>query len=255
MEQRKVNRKYFFISDVHLGLRYGNWRLREKQFADFLLSLPQDTEEIYLLGDIFDFWYEYQHVIPRGYTRTLGAFAVLRDRGVKIHFFNGNHDIWTYNYFQEELGFIVEKQPALFEIEGKRFVLGHGDDIEKRDFGYQFLRGVFTSRLAQFLFSMLHPYLAFSFGLNWSKHNRLAKADNSYTFNCNREPLYKYCVKQVESGAYGPSRPDCFIFGHFHASTDVIMPECGSRFIILGDWIHNPSYVLFDGEHIEFVKL
>ena len=242
---------YYFISDVHLGLRYGNWQEREKYFADFLLALPAQTKELFLLGDIFDFWYEYEHVIPCGYTRTLGAFAALRDRGVKIHFFNGNHDIWTYRYFQKELGFIMEPQLSLYNICGKTFVLGHGDDVEKKDRGYQALQWIFKSKFIQFLFSMLHPWIAFSFGLSWSKHNRLAKSGNSYSFDCSREPLYKFCVNYAKcEGA-----PDNFIFGHFHSPTDVRMPECGSRFMILGDWIHNPSYLVFNGEELRYERL
>ena len=116
----------YFVSDVHLGLDYKDAAERERRFASFLQTLPAETEKLFLLGDIFDFWYEYKNVVPRGFTRTLGALAALVDRGVEVHFFNGNHDIWTYNYFEQEIGMIMERrQPAVFEISGKRFCIGH----------------------------------------------------------------------------------------------------------------------------------
>ena len=118
---------YYFIADTHLGLDYKDYKAREKAFASFLYNLPAETSEVFLLGDIFDFWYEYKNVIPRRFTRTLGALASLCDRGVKVHFLNGNHDIWTYSYFQQEIGVVFHKQPLTVELEGQRFCLGHGD--------------------------------------------------------------------------------------------------------------------------------
>ena len=167
--------KTYFVSDVHLGLQVHDPEERERRFAGFLRSLPEDTQALYLLGDIWDFWYEYRDVVPKGYLRVLSALQDLMDRGVKVFFFEGNHDIWTYSYF-EELGMVKLTQPHLVEIDGKTLCLGHGDGLGPVPAGYRFLRGVFHSRVTQFLFSMLHPWIAFRFGNGWSKNNRLLKS-------------------------------------------------------------------------------
>lgn len=249
---------YYFIADVHLGLLYKDTAEREKEFASFLYSLPDKTKEIYLLGDIFDFWYEYKEVIPRGFTRTLGALAYLSDRGVKVHFFNGNHDIWTYNYLQKELGLIIEKQPAVVELEGKRFCLGHGDGLWDNSMGYRVLQGVFKCRFLQFLFSGLHPRWAFLLGHIWSKHNRLTREEFKAQ-DSDSEPniqvaakIQKWRTKTVaasiewaENFAKG-KKIDYFIFGHQHLVENEPLTR-GARLFFLGDWIHNPGYVVFDG--------
>ena len=166
------NSTAYFVSDVHLGLQVADPADREARFIGFLRNLPQDAEALYLLGDIWDFWYEYRDVVPKGYVRVLAALQELMDRGVKVYFFQGNHDVWTYSYF-EELGMVRLTQPALVEIGGKKFCLGHGDGLGPTPFGYRFLRSIFHCRVLQILFSMLHPWIAFRFGNNWSKGNRL----------------------------------------------------------------------------------
>ena len=166
----------YFVSDVHLGLQVADPAARETRFVDFLRSLPENTESLYLLGDIWDFWYEYRDVVPKGYVRVLAAIQDLVARGVKVYFFQGNHDVWTYSYF-EELGMIRLTQPALVEINGKKFCLGHGDGLGPSPLGYKFLRGVFHCRVLQILFSMLHPWIAFRFGNNWSKSKQPALSE------------------------------------------------------------------------------
>jgi UDP-2,3-diacylglucosamine hydrolase len=158
-----TRRLTYFVSDVHLGLKVADPDARERRFADFLNGLPQETDALYLLGDIWDFWYEYRDVVPKGYVRVLAALQNLMDRGVKVYFFQGNHDVWTYSYF-EELGMKRLEQPAVVEIGDKVFCLGHGDGLGPVPMGYRFLRGVFHSRILQFLFSLLHPWLAFRLG-------------------------------------------------------------------------------------------
>lgn len=239
---------YYFVSDVHLGLDYKNPEEREHKFAAFLNSLPHNTKELFLLGDIFDFWYEYKHVIPRGFTRTLGALAALSDRGVKVHFFNGNHDIWTYNYFQRELGFIMESQPLVTEIEGRRFCMGHGDGLPSGDTGYKLLKSIFTNRFLQFLFSGLHPRWAFGFGLAWSKHNRLAKGQ-LYEFRGEEEPIVRY-AENLQSHRPGDGKIDYFIFGHYHYKAEHSLKTYGKLFI-MGEWIHYCDYLVFDGESLQ----
>ena len=223
--------KTYFVSDVHLGLQVHDPEERERRFAGFLRSLPEDTEALYMLGDIWDFWYEYRDVVPKGYLRVLSALQELMDRGVKVYFFEGNHDVWTYSYF-EELGMVKLTQPHLVEIGGKTFCLGHGDGLGPVPAGYRFLSGLFHNRIAQFLFSLLHPWLAFRFGNGWSKNNRLAH-DQEYVFRGEEEPLYKFAEDFSAAG-----KVDHFIFGHYHADVHMTLPS-GAQLHILKDWMHS----------------
>lgn len=234
--------KTYFVSDVHLGLQVHDSEERERRFAGFLRSLPEDTEALYMLGDIWDFWYEYRDVVPKGYLRVLSALQELMDRGVKVYFFEGNHDVWTYSYF-EELGMVKLTQPHLVEIGGKTFCLGHGDGLGPVPAGYRFLSGLFHNRIAQFLFSLLHPWLAFRFGNGWSKNNRLAH-DQEYVFRGEEEPLYKFAEDFSAAG-----KVDHFIFGHYHADVHMTLPS-GAQLHILKDWIHSSPYLCFDGEDV-----
>ena len=234
--------KSYFVSDVHLGLQVGDPAERESRFVAFLRSLPVDTESLYLLGDVWDFWYEYRDVVPKGYIRVFSALQDLMDRGVKVYFFQGNHDVWTYSYF-EELGMKTLSQPYCVEIAGKTFCLGHGDGLGPVPFGYRFLRGLFHNRLAQFLFSLLHPWIAFRFGNGWSKGNRLSH-DKEYVFRGDEEPLYKFA-----EGFSEENKVDYFVFGHYHESVDLKL-KSGSRLLILEDWISSSPYICFDGESI-----
>ena len=181
------NTRTYFVSDVHLGLQVADPAGREARFVDFLRGLPEDTGALYLLGDIWDFWYEYRDVVPKGYVRVFAALQDLMDRGVKVYFFQGNHDVWTYSYF-EELGMIRLTQPAVVEIAGKKFCLGHGDGLGPVPRGYRFLRSLFHNRIVQAMFSMLHPWLAFRFGNGWSKENRLARKEE-YVFKGDRKSV------------------------------------------------------------------
>lgn len=232
--------KTYFVSDVHLGLQVGDPAEREMRFVGFLRSLPEDTGALYLLGDIWDFWYEYRDVVPKGYIRVFSALQDLMDKGVKVYFFQGNHDVWTYSYF-EELGMKKLVQPALVEIGGKRFCLGHGDGLGPVPFGYRFLRGLFHNRLAQFLFSMLHPRMAFAFGNGWSRGNRLAH-HQEYVFKGVEEPLYKFAEVYASENAV-----DYFVFGHYHTSADMVLPS-GARLLVLKDWMEASPYICFDGD-------
>ena len=228
--------KTYFVSDVHLGLQVGDPADRERRFADFLNGLPSDTESVYLLGDIWDFWYEYRDVVPKGYVRVFAALTSLMDRGVNVYFFSGNHDVWTYSYF-EELGMKRLEQPCIVEISGKKFCLGHGDGLGPVPSGYRFLRGVFHNRVLQILFSMLHPWIAFRFGNGWSKHNRLSH-DIAYEFKGAEEPLYKFAERfAVENEV------DHFIFGHYHADVRMVLPS-GAEMHVMKDWINASPYIV-----------
>lgn len=232
----------YFVSDVHLGLQVADPADREARFVDFLRGLPEDTGALYLLGDIWDFWYEYRDVVPKGYVRVFAALQDLIDRGVKVYFFQGNHDVWTYSYF-EELGMIRLTQPAVVEIAEKKFCLGHGDGLGPTPFGYRLLRSIFHCRFLQVLFSMLHPWLAFRFGNGWSKENRLARKEE-YVFKGEDEPLYQFAADFAKT-----HEVDHFIFGHYHVAVSMTLPS-GASFNILKDWIDASPYICFDGENL-----
>ena len=246
---------YYFIADTHLGLDYKDPQKREKAFASFLAGLPQDTSKIFLLGDIFDFWYEYKDVIPRKFTRTLGALASLADRGVEINFMNGNHDIWTYSYLQKEIGVKIYAQPWVVEIENTRFCLGHGDGLWDTSSSYKFLQSVFKCRFLQILFSCIHPRWAFLLGNGWSRHNRLTryKGENDESQRLYRDKTIKESAawaSRFQSEQPSDKKIDHFIFGHYHVSfTEEV--EGGGDVSILGDWVHHPDYLVFDGKTLE----
>lgn len=231
----------YFASDVHLGLPVGDPALREKAFVQFLKGIdPADTQSLYLLGDIYDFWYEYRFVVPRGYVRVLGALTDLVDAGVKVYFFQGNHDLWTFRYF-EELGMVKLAQPYAVQIGDKRFCLGHGDGLGPGNHWYKFVKGVFSRHWAQVLFSALHPWIAFKWATGWSQRSRLEKPI-AYTFKGTDEPLYKFCRD------YQSHFPvNYFIFGHYHSRVDLPVGE--ARLSLLGDWMTAPNWLVFDSEN------
>ncbi len=236
----------YFVADVHLGLDVADPLDRERRFVDFLRSLPPQTEALYLLGDIWDFWYEYRDVVPKGYVRVFGALADLMDRGVKVYFFQGNHDVWTYSYF-EELGMKRLEQPCLMTIGGDVFCLGHGDGLGPVPFGYRFLRGLFHNKVAQFLFSLLHPWIAFRLGNGWSRSNRLTH-DSEYVFQGEDEPLYKFALEYSRA-----HKVDHFIFGHYHVSLDQPLPT-GARLHIVKDWLNSSPYLCYDSHSRRFQR-
>lgn len=230
----------FFASDVHLGLDVSDPADREARFVRFLRSVPADrTTALYLLGDIWDFWYEYRDVVPKGYVRVFSALVDLMDAGVKVCFFQGNHDVWSYSYF-EELGMVRLEQPAFVTIGGKSFCLGHGDGLGPVPAGYRFLRSVFHCRPLQVMFSMLHPWIAFRLGNGWSRNNRLARHEE-YVFRGEDEPLYKFACEVSES-----RHVDYFVFGHYHVDVRMTLPS-GAELIVLKDWIDGSPYLYFDG--------
>ena len=235
----------YFVSDVHLGLRVSDPAEREARFVAFLKAIPAaETEALYLLGDIWDFWYEYRDVVPKGYIRVFAALTDLMDAGVKVFFFPGNHDIWTYRYF-EELGMVKLTQPYVAEIGGKTFCLGHGDGLGPVDRGYRNLRRIFHSRFLQACFSTLHPWFAFRLGNGWSRSSRLGKSIG-YAFKGEEEPLYKFCVDFSARLAAAGEPADFFVFGHYHCAVD--MPVGEARLLLLRDWISVSNWLVFDAD-------
>ncbi len=232
----------YFVSDVHLGLDVNEPAARERRFVAFLESIPKDkTRALYMLGDIWDFWYEYRDLVPKGYVKVFAALMALMDAGVEVFFFQGNHDIWCYHYF-EDMGIRILQQPYLIEIGGKSFCLGHGDGLGPGDFSYKLMRWLFRNKLCQRLFSsLLHPTLAFKIGKGWSKGSRLAR-NEEYHFKGEEEPLYKFALKYSRN-----TKVDYFIFGHFHTKVDMTLPT-GARLLVLKDWVNNQSsnFIVFD---------
>jgi UDP-2,3-diacylglucosamine hydrolase len=239
----------YFISDVHLGApALANNRERELLFARWLDFIRDDVAELYMLGDIFDFWFEYRKVVPRGFTRILGRLADLSDNGVSIHFFTGNHDVWVFDYLPNEIGLTLHCNEFITEISGKKFYLAHGDGLDPEDKGYLFLKKIFTSKTLQWWFSRIHPNFAFHMAHQWSKSSRLSKLNRKEEFKVKNECMYKFAEKYLEKEWI-----DYFIFGHRHQMANVEITN-GSRFILLGDWIKNFSYGVFDGERFVLNK-
>jgi UDP-2,3-diacylglucosamine hydrolase len=241
MEERTLT---YFVSDVHLGLDVKDPKGRETRFVEFLYSIPKDrTAALYMLGDIWDFWYEYHDVVPKGYVRVFSALMDLMDAGVKVYFFQGNHDIWCYHYFAD-MGITILQQPYEVVIGGKTFCLGHGDGLGPDHYGYKLMRWGFRNRFLQALFSLFHPWLAFRLGKGWSKRSRLAK-NVEYDFKGESEPLYRYVLDYSQD-----RHVDYFIFGHYHVHIDMILPT-GARLLLLKDWMETSNYFCFDGKEIQ----
>lgn len=243
---RLSRRLTYFVSDVHLGLDVADPKGREARFAAFLRSIPaEDTEALYLLGDIWDFWYEYRDVVPKGYIGVFAAITDLIKAGVKVWFFQGNHDIWSYHYF-EELGMRPLEQPYFVEIGGRSFCLGHGDGLGPGNHGYKIMKSIFHCRLFQILFSTVHPWISFRIGEGWSRHSRLAKSE-TYDFKGEAEPIYQFCIH------CGAPSGTTFIFGHYHCSIDLPLPEEG-RLLMLGDWLSNSNWLTYDSVTGELLR-
>ncbi len=241
--------KIYFISDIHLGAPASkNNRERELLFANWLDEIKDDVAELYLLGDIFDFWWEYKKVVPRGFTRILGRIADLTDSGVDVHFFAGNHDLWAFDYLTEEIGVTVHHNEIVKDIKGKKFFLAHGDGLDADDKGYMFLKKIFTNKTLQWMYSRLHPNFAFALAHKWSKSRQMAKINIDDKFDVNSEGIFKFAENFLEKEFV-----DFFISGHRHVMLNVEIGK-NSRFILLGDWIKFFSYGVFDGDKFELKK-
>ena len=237
----------YFLSDFHLGAPNAVESLkREKRIVQFLDAIKNDAQQIFIVGDMFDFWFEYKLVVPRGYTRLLGKLAELTDFGIKIHFFAGNHDMWMGDYFQNELNIPVYYQPTPFEFNGKKFLIGHGDGQGPGDHGYKFLKKLFRNPLCQWMFGILPPYFGLGIANYFSKKSReLASQKVEVFLGEENEWLIIYCREVLQKEQY-----DYFIFGHRHLPIDFTLNE-HSRYINLGEWINYDSYAVFNGETTE----
>ncbi|MFO7843249.1 MAG: UDP-2,3-diacylglucosamine diphosphatase [Bacteroidales bacterium] len=240
--------KIYFASDVHLGLPdYNESLVREKRFVQWLDRIKHDAREIVLLGDIFDFWFEYKRAIPRGFTRFLGKLCELTDSGIPVHFFTGNHDMWIFDYLPEETGVILHKEPIVKEYSGKKFYLAHGDGLGPGDNSYKLLKRVFASRFSQWLFARFHPNIGIWIANTWSTHSRYSRETKPFEGE-DKEWLILYSKKLLKSQDF-----DYMVYGHRHLPMDLKIKE-NTRYINLGDWITNFTYAVFDGEKMELKK-
>ncbi|MCA1746010.1 MAG: UDP-2,3-diacylglucosamine diphosphatase [Bacteroidales bacterium] len=243
----------YFASDVHLGApTISNHRAHEKRFVSWLSSIQATASEIYLLGDIFDFWFEYKKAIPKGNSRFLGKLCELTDAGIPVHFFTGNHDIWVFDYLPAETGIEVYRKPLIKEWGGKRFFLAHGDGLTPYEKLYNRLKALFTNRLAQKLFRLIHPDLGIWLATFWSRKSREKNTgSHSAHFQGNEnEWLVVWATELLKKEHY-----DYFIFGHRHMAKTIRLND-QAKLIYLGDWITNFSYGVWDGTefHLKFYK-
>lgn len=235
----------YFISDAHLGSRIvSNPREHEMRLVNWLDKVKADAEAIFMLGDMFDFWFEYKTVMPRGYVRFLGKLAELTDSGIEIHFFTGNHDIWTFGYLESEIGLKVHRKPQTFELKGKKFYMAHGDGLYVEEKGFGLIRKIFHSSTAQKLFRLLPPQIGQNFGYAWSASNRknIMHLDNKFQGE-DKETLVIFAKKYAEE-----HEVDFMVFGHRHVELNLELKN-KSRVVILGDFIGIFSYGVFDGEN------
>ena len=234
--------KIYFASDFHLGLPAGSPPLeREKMVVRWLNSVSHDAKEIYLLGDIFDFWWEYKLVVPRGFTRFLGTAAEMTDSGIPIHFFTGNHDMWVGDYLSKECGFIIHTTPFTTQFNGKRFYLAHGEGLGSGDICYKILLSIFHNKLLRIMYSALHPSIGVGIGHKWSLNSRLGKGITKEFLGEEKEDLIRYAKTVLET-----ENIDYFIFGHRHLAMNCKLKD-NAEIIFLGDWIRNGNYAEWDG--------
>ena len=240
-------KKIYFSSDNHLGAPTQAESLpREKTFVNWLDSVKHDAEVIFLLGDLFDFWFEYRTVVPKGFVRTLGKLAELRDSGIQIHFFVGNHDLWMHDYFEKELNIPVYHDPKEFVFNNKHFFIGHGDGKGPGDKGYKRMKKVFTNPFSKWLFRWLHPDIGVRVAQHLSVKNKLISGDEDKEFlGEEKEWLAQYSKRKLESKHF-----DYFVFGHRHLPMKIKVGE-NSTYFNLGDWISHYTYGVFDGDKLE----
>ena len=242
-----MQKKIYFASDFHLGIpaKYTSLE-REQQIVRWLDQIKADAEAIYLVGDVFDHWFEYRMVVPKGYVRLMGKLTEITDAGIPIYFFIGNHDMWMFRYFEEELGIKTYRQPIIEKIKGKTFFIGHGDGLGPGDFGYKFIKKVFANPVCQWLFARIHPNLGIGLMKFWSGRSRDSNPAEDQWLGEEKEWLLTYANKKLDE-----INADFFIFGHRHLPIDYTLKNGISRYINLGEWMHHNSYAVFDGEQLE----
>jgi UDP-2,3-diacylglucosamine hydrolase len=248
--QTSGNKKVYFASDQHFGAPTHKASLpREKKFVAWLDDIKKDAEAIFILGDLFDFWFEYKTVVPKGFVRVLGKLAEIRDGGTPIYFFVGNHDLWMHDYFETELNIPVFHAPQEFLINQKKFLIGHGDGLGPGDKGYKRMKKVFTFPLFKWMFQWLHPDLGVRLGQYMSVKNKLISGDEDATYlGDEKEWLVQYCKKKLTEKDY-----NYFVFGHRHLPLEIKLDQ-NATYINLGDWIQYFTFGSFNGTDFNLTK-
>lgn len=243
MSQRNTT---YFISDLHLGASYLDTRQREQKVIDWLNSIKSSAKRLIFLGDILDYWYEYRHVVPRGYIRFFGKLAELSDSGIEIHWFTGNHDIWIFDYLPAELGITLHRTNEVLDIDGHSFFLSHGDEVGERKWSFRFIQWLFRNKVAQWCYSWIHPDLTMILAHKWSSSSRKKnnqKGEEHFRGE-KHEPLVRFAKEYIKN-----NNVEYLIFGHRHILLDLMLTR-NNRMVILGDWIKHFSYASFDGENL-----
>ena len=237
--------KIFFASDFHLGLKSGgDPSERERKVVKWLNSIVPEAREIFLAGDIFDFWWEYKLVVPRGFTRFLGTVSSITDSGIPVHFFTGNHDMWVTDYLTNECGLIIHTSPYTRTIDGKIFHIAHGEGLGTQNTGYKILLGIFRNKPLRFMYSMVHPRIGIGIGHKWSLNSRLGKGITMDFLGEEKEDLIRYSRSVLKH-----ENIDFFVFGHRHLPLSYKLDQ-GSRVVFLGDWIREGSFAEWDGKEL-----
>lgn len=251
-----MSMKVYFASDFHFGIPDREKSLRrEELFVRWLEEAGKDASEIYLMGDLFDFWFEYKTAIPKGYTRLLGKLAEITDSGIPVHLFRGNHDMWTFSYLSEELHIHLHREPEIRSFDGKLFYLAHGDGLGPGDRGYKMIKKVFQSKINQRLFRWLHPDLGIRMALYWSRQSRYASEakeakEEEYNLKMIKDRLVSYSYDLLKQH---PAL-DYVVYGHYHLPFQQSLNDRCSM-IVLGDWLTHFSYAVFDGDKMEIKKV
>ena len=241
----KEKSKIFFASDFHLGLKAGRYPLeREKKIVKWLNNIIPEAKEIYFLGDVFDFWWEYKLVVPRGFTRFLGTVSSITDSGIPVHFFTGNHDMWITDYLSGECGVICHTAPYRVVFDNRKFYLAHGEGLGSDSLGYKILLSIFRNKPLRVLYSSMHPRIGVGFGHSWSLHSRLGKGITLDFLGEDREDLIRHSKSVLKNENF-----DYFIFGHRHLAMTYRLKE-GPEIVFLGDWIKNGNFAEWDGENL-----
>lgn len=238
-----MNKNLYFASDFHLGSPdFAESRKRENRVLRWLDEITPSCSELFLMGDIFDFWFEYQTVVPKGFVRLQGKLASMSDAGIRIYFFKGNHDMWVNDYFTKEMGIEIVSDELVIERSGKTFFLHHGDGLGPGDRKYKILRKIFRNPVCQWLFALVPPRIGLGIANAWSRRSRAASNKEEVFMGAKNEWLAVYAKEQLRERHY-----DYFLFGHRHLPLDLDL-GAGSKYINIGEWIHYSSYAVFDGE-------
>jgi UDP-2,3-diacylglucosamine hydrolase len=245
--QKESPKSIFFISDLHLGAPNEDESMyREKKVISFLNQIEGEVAELFLVGDVFDFWYEYHTAIPKGFTRFMAKIAEWTDKGIPVHFFTGNHDMWTFGYLEKELGIILHKAPIVIERNGKHLMIGHGDGLGPGDRKFKLWKGIFNFPFFQKLFGWIHPDIGIWIAHKWSRSSRKTQSKPVF-IGKEKEWLYIYATEEKLKNP----KIDCFIFGHRHLALDLKIEGSDARYINLGDWINIFSYATLINDKIE----